>query len=241
MIALVLLLALPVQAKPFVEARQKYDAGDYAGAAMLYAKAAADDTRDAFLHYDLGDALFKQGKLGPAIASYQRAFELRPRSSDIRYNLAFALKRSGEELVPPGVPPLVFAAFHLLSYQELLGLQWLGCWAALLLLSAWLLLRERREALQAPLLCAAAFWAVFGLWWATRWSLEPGELAVIVRPAAEIRSGPGENFPVGFTAPEGRRAQILSEGGPWLEIGTLKEGAKGWIEASAVERVKETP
>ncbi len=226
-----------VSAQDLALAQKKYDGGDYAAAAIEYQKAAQAKPRDAFLQYDLGNALFKEGKLGPSIAAYQRAFELRPRSSDIRYNLAFALKRAGEDLVPAGTPPLVYAAFHLLSGSELLGLQWLGCWIVLILAAAWLWLREKREALKTPLVYAALFWAFFGAWWLARWGLEPAELGVIIKPAAEIRSGPGESFSVGFTAPEGRRVQILSEGGQWLEIGTLKEGAKGWIEASSVERI----
>ncbi len=241
MISLLLALSLAARAQPADEARQKYDKGDYAGASLLYQSAAAQSPRDAFLEYDLGNALFKEGKLGPAVAAYQRAFELRPRSTDVRYNLDFALKKAGEQLVPPGVPPLVYAGFHLLSGSELLGLQWLGCWLALLLAAAWLWLRGRREALKDPVACAFAFWAFFGLWWLARWGLEPSELGVIVKPAAEIRSGPGDTFSVGFTAPEGRRVQIVSEGGRWLEIGTLKEGAKGWIATDAVERVQETP
>ena len=58
---------------------------------------------------------------------------------------------------------------------------------------------------------------------------------VIISESAEIRSGPGENFNVSFTAPEGRRVQILSVNDDWLEIGVLKEGAKGWIPAACVE------
>jgi tetratricopeptide (TPR) repeat protein len=237
--AALLLLALPAAAQDAASARKKYDAGDYAAAAAEYAKAADASPRDAALQYDAGNALFKAGKLGPSIAAYQRAFDLRPRSSDVRYNLSFALKRAGEELVPPGVPPLLYAAFHLTSDPELLGLQWLFCWAALLLAAAWLRRRDLRQELLTPLIWAAASWAFFGIWWLARWSAEPSALAVIVKPSAEIRSGPGDNFSVGFTAPEGRRVQILSEGGKWLEIGTLKEGAKRWISADSVERVGE--
>ncbi|MCX5796349.1 MAG: SH3 domain-containing protein [Elusimicrobia bacterium] len=56
-------------------------------------------------------------------------------------------------------------------------------------------------------------------------------------PAAELRSGPGENFNVSFTVPEGRRVQILGSDGAWVELGVLKEGVKGWLPAAAVEEL----
>ena len=230
-------LASPGSAQTPGDAQKKYDTGDYHGAATLYQKLVEGDPRGSSLHYDLGNALLKAGRLGPAIASYQRAFDIKPRDPDIRFNLDFALKKAGEELVPPGVPPVFFGLFYLLSERELAGLGWLGCWAALLLASLWLLKAAQRPALGPWLSVALSFWAVFAGWWLLRSGLEPARRGVIVRPAAEIRSGPGDNFSVSFTAPEGRRVQILSESAGWLQIGVLKEGAEGWIAAEAVEKI----
>ncbi|MBI3551421.1 MAG: tetratricopeptide repeat protein [Elusimicrobia bacterium] len=234
---LILSLAVPASCQGVDEARGKYDAGDFNGAATLYAKALERSPRDPVLHYDLGNALFKAGHLGQAIASYQRAFDIRPRDPDIRYNLGFALKRAGEELRPEGTPPALFALFTLLSERELAGLQWLLCWLALSLGCVYVLKPARREDLFSPVVVAAALWAATGLWWGSRWLLEPDERGVIVKPTAELRSGPGHNFGVSFTAPEGRRVQILSESAGWLEIGIPKEGAKGWLAADAVEKI----
>ena len=219
------------------EARRRYDAGDYAGAAAAFARAAADDPRDAALHYNHGAALFKAGKLGPAVAAFQRAYELRPRDSDIRHNLGFALERIGERLAPAGVPPALYAAYHWLGARELAGLFWLCAWAALLLGAVVALKPEARERLQPWLIAAALGWALAGGWWALRAAGAEGQLAVIVRPAAEIRSGPGGGFGVAFTAPEGRRVRVLGVQEDWLEIGVIQEGARGWIERSAVEFV----
>lgn len=219
------------------EAQKKYDAGDYAGAASLYAKLVDEQPRESAWRYDLGNALFKQGRLGPAIASYQRAFALSPRDGDVRFNLDFALKRAGEELVPAGVPPVLFTLFRFLSEAELAGLFWLACWLALLLSAAWLLKPERREALGPWAAGALAAWLVAGAWWGARRSVEPDRLGVVVAPTAELRSGPGEGFSVSFTVPEGRRVELTSEEGPWLEVVLPKEGAKGFMRADSVERL----
>ena len=215
-----------------------YDAGDYDRAAVAFEALVAADPGDPALHYDLGNALLKSGKLGRASASYQRAFDLDPRDGDGRHNLDFVLKRSGEELAPPGIPAPAFAAFTALSARELAGLHWLAAWAAMILAGLSLLgSAQRREALRDWLLGAAAAWALFGLWWAGLRAVLPAGRAVIVAGRAELRNGPGEKFTVGYTAPEGRRVRVLSESGEWLEVGLLKEGVKGWILAASVEKL----
>lgn len=238
-VGLWLALSAPLHAAPaaFLDAAKRYDAADFHGAASLYEELLGSRPRSAALRYNLGNALFKEGKTGRAIAQYQRAFDIKPRDADIRYNLDFALKKAGEELVPSGVPPALFAVFYLLSEGELAGLHWLSCWAALLLCSAYLYKESLRPPLAAWCLAALGFWAAAGGWWLARRGLEPVERGVIVSSTAEIRSGPGEKFSVSFTAPEGRRVQILGETGDWLEIGVLKEGAKGWLPAQSVERL----
>lgn len=227
----------PVQGPGLAAAQKLYDSGAYAQAAEAFEALTRTSPGNPAFHYDLGNALYKAGRIGPAIAAYQRAYDLAPRDADIRQNLDFVLKKAGEELVPPGVPPFLFDLFHLLSEPELGGLHWLACWTALLLGGLCLLHPPWRPSLRTPFYAALAFWLTLGAWWGARLALEPKARGVITSASAELRSGPGPNFSVGFTAPEGRRVQILSERAGWLEVGLLKEGAKGWIEAGAVERL----
>lgn len=231
-------LALPAASAPYDDAKAAYDAGNFERASSAFAALVAQRPGDAALHYDLGNALLKAGRLGRASASYQRAFDLDPRDGDGRHNLDFVLKRSGEELAPPGIPGPAFAAFTALSSRELSGLHWLAALATLILAGLALLGdARRRDALRDWLLGAAAAWLLFGLWWAgLRAALPPGR-GVIIASRAELRNGPGDKFTVGYTAPEGRRVRVLSESGAWLEVGLLKEGVKGWTLSSSVEKL----
>ena len=232
------LLSLPAAAAPYDDANKAYDGGYYDQAVSVFAALVDKNPNDAALRYDLGGALLKDGKLGRASASYQRAFELDPRDSDVRHNLDFVLRRAGEELAPPGIPAPAFIAFTALSARELSGLHWLAAWAALILAGLFLLgAAPRRESLRVPLLAAGGAWLAFGLWWAGLRAVLPPGRGVIVAPRAELRNGPGEKFTVGYTAPEGRRVRVLSESGPWLEVGLLKEGVKGWTLAASVEKL----
>jgi|GEM_PF-440434 len=219
------------------EGQRLYDLGDFQAAADWYTQAVRAEPRNASLQYDLGDSLFKGGKTGRAIAAYERAFLIRPRDADIRQNLDYALRRAGEELVPAGVPPLLFLAFHLFSERELAGLQWLACWLVLGLAGLCLWRPALRPRLLSSTAGAAALWLILGGWWLAIRGVTPQRRGVIATSAAELRSGPGENFNVSFTVPEGRRVQILSTDGTWQELGVLKEGVKGWLPAAAVEEL----
>ena len=53
-------------------------------------------------------------------------------------------------------------------------------------------------------------------------------------PAVEIRSGPGDQFPVGYSAPEGQRVLLLSRRPGWVEIGVPSRSLKGWVVDTAV-------
>jgi tetratricopeptide (TPR) repeat protein len=224
-------LAAPVRAATPQEAKALYDAGRWEEAAAAFGSLAAADPGEPAWHYGRGGAMLKAGRLGPSVAAYERAFALSPRDSDVRENLDFTLRRAGEELTPAGVPPAAFQLLTLLSERELAGLLALSLWAALLLAAAALL---RLAPASAPG-AVAALAVALGLWWSGLRAALPPQRAVIVVPRAELRNGPGPGFTVGATVPEGRRVRVLAERDGWFEVGTLKEGERGWVDAASIE------
>ena len=223
-----------------VDGNKLYGESKFAEAAAKYKEAAASDPFEAAAHFDLGNAYFRlggPGDLARAIACYQRAFNLSPRNGGIRHNLDFALRRAGESLVPTGMPSAAFVLFHILSRTETSALHWLGFWAFCLIASAALWREGWRERLKGWLLWAGVFWACAAGWWGLLALTEVQSPGVVLASDAEVRSGPGLNFPVSFKSPEGRRVSILEEREGWLEIGVLKEGLKGWLPAEQVERI----
>jgi tetratricopeptide (TPR) repeat protein len=225
----------------FREAGAHYEASRFAEAAELYGQTAKLVPESASAHYNLGNALLRlgaPGSLGQAIASYGRAFRIAPRDADIRHNFEFALKRAGEELIPAGTPPVLWRSYRVLSLIELKALHFLFLWVALLLGTLWVVRAEWRERLTTPLAAAAALWLAAGGWWGIRVSTGLKAPAVVVLGGAEVRSGPGASYPVGFKVPEGRRVSRLgSVKNGWIEIGVPKEGLTGWIEKEALEAI----
>lgn len=189
------------------------------------------------LHYNLGNAYFKSNRTGRAVVSYMRAYRLLPRDTDIRYNLNFILERSGENLVPAGIPAVVHLAYYLLSENELKGLNWLLLWIVLIAASVYVTSNAWRPVLKTPLISAGILWCVLALWWTLRSLTAVHGAAVIVDGTAELRNGPGGNFSPSATVPEGRIVRIMDVKENWIEIGIPKEGVKGWVKSSSIEKV----
>lgn len=230
-------LCAAASAADVMPGRADYDAGGYDAAVKAFAARASAAPPDLAAQYNLGNAYFKSRQLGPAIASYERAFELNPRDSDVRFNLTFALRSEGEDFVPPATPPALFYVFTYLSGRELAGLHWIFFWLTALAAGAALFWSESKKAtlFRQILAGAAAGWIFFGAWWAGLNSVFPYDQGVVSSAHAELRHGPGVNFGTAFTVPEGRRVRILGSAGGWLQVGVLKEGVEGWIERDAVE------
>lgn len=222
------------------DANALYENAQFEKAAVMYRTLIEEDPLSPELHYNLGNTYFKMGRpgsLGKAIASYQRAYTLSPRDSDIRYNFDFALRRAGESLVPDGMPEGLHTLFHLLSIIELSAVQWLGFWASLLLGAVYLIQEQRQARLRPWLTGTLLGWIFFAAWWGLQWTSADTRPGVIIRQDAEVRSGPSSSFPVSFKLPEGRRISQLSSKDGWIEIGVRKEGLKGWIAVDALEKI----
>jgi tetratricopeptide (TPR) repeat protein len=72
------------------EATQAYAQQKYERAAAAYERAAAAGMKNEIVYYNLGNAYFRAGKLGPAILNYERALRIEPDMGDARYNLDVA-------------------------------------------------------------------------------------------------------------------------------------------------------
>ena len=76
-------------AADFSAANQLYAKGKFADAAAAYEKILQTGAQSPALLFNAGNAEFKAGHLGKAIAAYRRAEQLSPRDAELRANLAF--------------------------------------------------------------------------------------------------------------------------------------------------------
>ncbi|MYN65180.1 MAG: tetratricopeptide repeat protein [Acidobacteria bacterium] len=228
---------LAAQEAFFEEGNRLYQEGDFAGAVALYERILETGVESGELHYNLGNAWFRLGEMGPAVLHYERARRMMPRDDDLRANLELARSLTVDEITPlPGFWLLRVARWwiDLLSRPVLLAvvtLTWLTAMGALIVAVAGraesLLAWSRRVAA-----VAGGLTLVFGL------SLMARELgvgrpdeAVIMAAAAAVHSAPSDDRELLiFTVHEGTRVRVERRSDAWVEI-VLEDGRVGWVRS----------
>lgn len=242
----ILLLAAPCVASAYdsgelAEFNDMYRTGRYQEALDGYDKIIAAEPQNPWGYYNAGNALYRLNRLGPAVYDYSKAFLLDPRSQDIRGNLDFAMRQTGQRLVPEGAPASLHYLYYFLSYTELKALALLLFWLACLTGAAAFLLDGNRWAPTAGRGALAAGGALLLTlaWLGARQSSPFFDAGVVTKAGGTLMlSGPGQNFKTYASAPEGRLVKILDTGDEsYYEIGLAREGIKGWALKSDIDRL----
>ena len=76
-----------------------------------------------------------------------------------------------------------------------------------------------------------------GLWLFGRIRSMVAAKAVVIAPQGQARNGPGDDYSVAFTVPEGKELVVISEKGMWYEVGLKEEGIKGWMMGVEIEKI----
>jgi len=242
---LVVLAASPSMAADsatgFDAANKLYEQSRFAEAATAYAKLLESNLRSETLCFNLGNAWFKAGQMGRAIAAYREAERLAPREPGIRFNLQFARKKvSGNEAAPGSLVRRALSALTVNEWTLLAGVSFWS-WFGLL---AWREIRPGSRSVVSGYTatagavtlvligCAAAA--------AAQWSQAE---AVISVPEAIVRSGPLEEAKVLHQMRDGTELTILDKKDvmsgnhkqTWLQVRDATDRT-GWLRSDqAVE------
>ena len=221
-LALLLVALFPLRARAdlasstFESANKLYEEGKFAEAAAAYENVGQSGKASAALYFNLGNAWFKSGQIGRAIAAYRQAEQITPRDPDLRANLQFARNQTPSPTLLPT------------RWQRWLGRLTLNEWTVLAAVSLWLWLLllavlQWRPALRpvlrtyafvlavlAALLCACAAAALSE----TRLT----RTAIVIAREATVRYGPLAESPSAFTVHDGAELRILDQKDEWLQV-----------------------
>ncbi len=224
----------------FFRGNAAYAAGRYAEAVREYEQVLASGQESGALHFNLGNAQFKNGDLGQAIASYERARRLLPRDPDVRSNLSYAQELAQTEPVPARL-------WHRLAFPLAFGLTAgeLAVLASAAWLSFWVALTVRRVAPRVRVAFGRAAWvfAVLCLIVAGNLAYRVAELelrhAAVVTAAGEtpVRFEPSSSGTEHFPVRAGTRLDVTDEREGWLQV-RRQDGRRGWIPSTAVTRLR---
>ncbi|MCX7818208.1 MAG: tetratricopeptide repeat protein [Kiritimatiellae bacterium] len=211
------------------EAAAAYDGGRYAEAAAIWERALREGADDAALWFNVGNARFRLGRLGAAVAAFRRAWRLAPRDPQILGNLRLAMEAGGAS---PPRRRWYEEMLERLSVDEARWLGQAGWWALWGLLTAaravgasaaapWL----RRAAVVAA--CAAALGGA-AVWHGRRLDAEH----VVVAAGRSAQFAPLDTARAHFTLPLGSVVEVVEVRGEWRRI--RLDGRDGWVRADAL-------
>jgi tetratricopeptide (TPR) repeat protein len=224
----------------FFQGNQAYAAGHYAEAVRAYQSVRDGGMESGALDFNLGNALFKDGQLARAVASYERARRLLPRDPDVQANLTYALELAQ---VPVDAAPLwkrlLFPLAGRATGSELAVVASLAWWAIWLLLAARLLAPRLRAGLtRAAWVAAALYLAVAGSLGLRLAEVELRDSAVVVAPGGtSVRFEPSATGTEHFPAAPGTHLDVTEERDDWLQV-RRADGLRGWIPRATVERLQ---
>jgi hypothetical protein len=220
--------------------------GDFVHAGERYQRLVDAGVRDPDVDVNLGLAQARDGELGRAILSFERALRLRPGDSETETALAMAraaagkkrADKQGEALVETR-PPLAEALVR--PYREntlaVLGLVFDVLFFAFLLARRRGLSDSVRTGLAiaatvAGLGCAVTLGALF----IKRGGDREGEPAIVLREGAELREAPDPRASARARAHEGGSARVLAQDGSFVRVRTAT-GSLGWMSMDDVSTV----
>lgn len=220
-------------------AEAAYERGDFTAAAADYQRAVDAGLDHPLLHYNLGNARFKQGELGAAIASYVRAERRAPRDERIATNLQRARTQIRDRDLAAGQLPPVLRPVPWLYGRLSLDEWWMVALVAYLIAVAARILRQwsvldRRWLARASLACfgLALLATVMGT---IHYRNEVSRtVAVAVVDEIEVRSGPGRDYSLAFRIHEGLQVRLAERRDQWVRI-ELGGELTGWVPASSLE------
>ena len=222
-------------------ARELYDKGQFRESQELFRQVIAQDGPSVSLLYNLGCALYRDGKLGEAIAAWESARLLSPTDPDLLHNIGVAVGRQVDRL--PEVERSVLAKLLDKAIGELSADQW--TFVVYLLYVLVLTALALRMFITGPrlrdhwatatfLLVAAALVSLACYGYA--WTQFHRQRAVVTSTEVALHSGPDGSGKLVATLHAGLIVEVTGEAGQDSQI-RLRTGWEGFVPRSALHAI----
>lgn len=208
----------------FDAANKLYEQGRYPEAAAAYEQLLQTGHRSEAVYFNLGNAWFKAGQMGRAIAAWRMGEQLAPRDPGVRFNLQFAhSKITGSESSPRPAWQRTLLALTLNEWT-LLAATAVWIWFGLLALCEWRL--AWRGALGGYTATAGGAAFLLALCVAAAAYLRFSHVsAVVIVPEAIARSGPLDEARVLHQFRDGLEVTVVDE-----KEFTVGEQRQTWLQ-----------
>jgi tetratricopeptide (TPR) repeat protein len=216
----------------FSAANELYAKGKFAEAATVYEKILQTSGQSPSLLFNAGNAEFKAGHLGKAIAAYRQAELLAPRDAELRANLAFVRNQVQGATLRESRWQIWIGS---LTLNEGAVLTAVFFWALFALLAA----RQIRPALAPKLSSATRLAVALTISSGTVLALQAANhfnssVAVVTGAEATARSGPFDEAQSTFTAHDGAELRVSDRHDDWVQVAS-SAGKIGWMSRKQAE------
>jgi len=219
----------------FESANLLYEKGQFEPAARAYESLLNAGVRSAPLLFNAGNAWFKAGKRGRAVACWLQAEALEPRNDRIQINLEFVRKEVNGGVLPDARWP---APLRKLSLDEWAAVFLAAGWACFGLLAIMVWRPAWRGRLKAPAwVSGLAFAGSLTLLVITTRDRAHTTVAVVVTEEAVVRFGPLAASQSAFVARDGTEFRVVDRKDEWLRVADAL-GRDGWLLGQQVVQLR---
>lgn len=219
----------------FVAGNKAYEQKDFETAIQRYQDVLNYEIEHPALYFNLANAYFKTGQLGPAILYYEKAHRLAPRDADVLENLELArmLTVDKVERPTPGLIANLLSTFYqFFSLNELAYLTLFHLIGIMILACLIVLIRApfAKRVLWYFTGFGIALFIVFAVTFyikADTYANQPE--AIVLTPKLDAYNSPVNTGEVAFTIHEGKKVEILQKREGWYKI-MLENDWQGWVE-----------
>ncbi len=221
-----------------------YKAGDFTSAAEAWQNCIDNGYSDADLFYNLGNAYFREGRIGLSILNYEKALRRNPTNEDYIYNLKFAKsltkdKVEADEEENP-ILEFLFRAHHFFSLKKELFIALGIVWAIMIVQILKILLVRPRARLVLSLLTIPLALCLGVLVCSAGYKIyreKTYSAGIVIAESADVTSGPSDKSQTLNMLSEGTSVEVLDLKDGWAHV-RLGEKINGFIKLGELGIVK---
>lgn len=224
------------------KAAKHYEEGQFTDAEKVYRTLHEDYPQSFEVNYNLGNSLYKQGKITEAILYYEKALKLKPNNEDVKHNLKLSYLRTIDKIEPqPDLFLTAWAKDLALSKSTKYWPMWsiiFVCVGFLMLIVYLFIVQPKLKRINffggLGFIAVGLIYLCIGIYQNSL--LNDNETAIVFTPTLNVKGGPSESATKLFVVHEGTKVVIKSTQDEWVEI-KLMNGNVGWVKQENLQNI----
>jgi tetratricopeptide (TPR) repeat protein len=234
---LIIALSGWTQSSNFTEGNDHYEAGEYEDAIDKYSSVISEGYHSAELYYNLGNAYYRNGKLGKAIWAYESSLKIEPSHKDALFNLEFVNAQTVDHIdtqrrgFTHWLQGIAFSSR--VNFWVIVSV----ICALFFSLSATIFIRSKKKRRRNLSLISSSLFGIglimsLLIGYQHKNFLTSRSNAIVIIKQVNVLVSPTEEGKISYKLTEGAKVELISEEKEWVQINL--NGNHGWLQKIAV-------